>query len=249
MRQRRLGDFKQRRLRAQRHTGAALQRQQRLDHQQPQAVLLLRHRGEQHLGALRHGLRGQRGDGMAQHAGDDLGVQMFFKDFKTPLRPGFAHRRRQRRHQIGHEGGQPHAQLGMAEAVPQGARVVRANGVKQRLNQGISACIVHDCLGQNDSRYRGVLRQQVLQSSLTQADHLARAQAGIEQPANQLELLHLLQAVQPVARGITRRRGKPIAPLPHAQRVLAQAGLAFDSGNRQPGIAGRGRCRDGRRGQ
>ena len=74
---------------------------------------LLGNGGEKHSRASAHRGQGQRGDGVAHHTGDDLGVEVFFKHLKTTLRPGLPDSSGQRPDQIRDKSGQSHAQLRM----------------------------------------------------------------------------------------------------------------------------------------
>ena len=180
---------------------------------------------------------------MAQHAGDDLGEQVFFKP-KRPCAQASPTAVVSGATRSVTKGGQPHAQLGMAEGVPQGAWVVRANGVKQRPNPGIGGiahAIVLDKMTADTGRAAstGPAKQPDPGRPLCQGAGRNRA-AG---------LISLAAAPAP---GCTACRPRNHATAwetdsvaPHTQGVLAQTGLCVRRRHRQPGIAGCGRCRDG----
>jgi hypothetical protein len=64
-------------------------------------------------------------------------------------------------------------------------------------------------------------------------DHPARAVAAVEQALDDAQLVDLLGRIGPLAEGVALGHGVAVAPLPDAQRVLAEAGLALDRGDRQ----------------
>ena len=74
---------------------------------------------------------------------------------------------------------------------------------------------------------------QLLQRRQGQRHDAAGTVAHVEQPLQDAQLLHVGQRVGALAARVALRRRKAIAALPHAQRVLAQAGVAFDGGDRQ----------------
>ena len=202
---------------------------------------LLRQGGEQHFGPQGRGRtmqRSERGNRLAQHAGDDLGVQVLFKNFKPPLHPRLAHGHRQRGHQLGDERPQAHAHLCMVQGMAQSLGVVGGNRVQQGRQLGrVGGQGGTVCLRQNCAAGLAVLGQKLGQCCRIQPNHFVGAQASIEQAAHQQQPLHLLCRVETVATGIAQRLWKTIALLPDAQGVFGQSGLAFDSGNGQASFA------------
>ena len=62
---------------------------------------------------------------------------------------------------------------------------------------------------------------------------LAWPVSGVHQASNQSQPLDLLNRIVPLPEMVPQRGWKPIAPLPHTQGVLRQAGVAFNCGNAQ----------------
>ena len=207
---------------------------------------LLRQGGEQHFGPQGRGRtmqRSERGNRLAQHAGDDLGVQVLFKNFKPPLHPRLAHGHRERGHQFGDERPQAHAHLCVVQGMAQPLGVVGGNRVQQGRQlggmgwQGGAVCLRQIC-----AAGLAVLGQKLGQCCRIQPNHFVGAQASIEQTAHQLQPLHLLCRVDAVATGIAQRLRKTIALLPDTQSVFGQSSLSFDSRNGQTSF-GRGEGR------
>jgi hypothetical protein len=63
---------------------------------------------------------------------------------------------------------------------------------------------------------------------------------AVEQTLDDPQALDLIERIEPVARRISVGLRKTVAPFPDPQRVLADAGVAFDGGNAelQGGIHG-----------
>ncbi len=60
--------------------------------------------------------------------------------------------------------------------------------------------------------------------------------AGQQRAAKQRQAVDQRARIAADAGGVALGHRKPVAALPGAQRVLAQARLAFDGGNRQQGL-------------
>ena len=216
---------------------------------------LVRHGGQQHPGrppALR---RRNAGNGLAQHAGHALGVQVLLEHLKAALCPGFAHRHVEWRHPLRDKGDQAQPQHVLRQRTAQLVRVVAGNqrqvalhrrgtGNARNLPRAVHALCPRLC-GRRCRRRRqnrcctaAGSRQrhdfgQCPQRLQGQRHHAPWPVAGVQQAADGVQALDLLRRVNPVAGGIALRLRKAIAPLPHPQRVLGQAGVALDSGNRQ----------------
>jgi len=80
-------------------------------------------------------------------------------------------------------------------------------------------------------RGRGGLGK-LLQVLDRKADDLAGPMALVHQPLDEAQLVDLVDRVGALAEDVASRLREAVAALPHAQRVLGQAGIAFDGGDR-----------------
>ena len=228
MRRRGAGNLGQRGLHAQRLAAAVFQHQHGLGHQQAQAVLFAGHRGQQHPRCGTGAELRQAGDGLAQEALRDLGVQVFLEHVEPCACPGLADRVGQGADDLGGEAAQAQPRQQPAQAVAQQAHVMGAQQVEQRLDLHRRQVMQAMAPG---LRRRGL--RQLLQRFQGQPHDAARPLARVEQALHDAQLVQVSAQVAALAGGIALRRGEAVAPLPDAQGVLAQAGIALDGADRQ----------------
>jgi hypothetical protein len=227
-----LHDVRQRRLQAERHAGTTVQGQQRMCHQKTQRMLLAGNRGEQHQRALdaRVGQLRQRPAQLLLH---HLGEQMLLEDLQSAQAPQLTDALHQRRQTFGDIGAQSKTQQLGLQAFQQERRLVD----EQRRQQGIDA--LAPTLGGfawvgRASRAPAVLAQRLqafLERVGRQRHHLTRPGPLVEQALDPAQPLHLFERVQALGLGVALGLRKAVTPLPHAQQILGQAGLAFNRGN------------------
>mmetsp|Transcript_3279 Transcript_3279/g.11502 ORF Transcript_3279/g.11502 Transcript_3279/m.11502 type:complete len:436 (-) Transcript_3279:3311-4618(-) len=215
----------QRGLHAQRQAGGALQTQQGLGHQQPEAVGLARQGGQQHAGRGAGGQGRQRMDGLAQHQLQGLAVDVLLEHLQRAVHPQLADKCRQWRKHLGDAARQASAQHRLRQLAAQAFDVV---GLQQRGAAGDLGGLVGQRHAGADARHR---LQQCLQLLQRGCDDPAGPVAGVQQALDQAQPLHLIGRVEALARGVALRRRKPVTPLPHTQGFLVDAELTLDGGD------------------
>ena len=182
--------------------------------------------GEQHPWRLtRHR---NAADRVAQHHLHRLGVEVLLEDFEPALGPGLADQPVQWRADPGHEPRQSHVQHRLRQAGAQQIGPVGSDEIEKAVQFGLFGRRVIPAAG-GDDRHAG----QRLQLFGRQGDQLARAVTGIHQPANDAQALDLLERIRAFTKGIAARLRKSVTPLPDAQGVLGQTGVALDGSDAQ----------------
>jgi hypothetical protein len=80
--------------------------------------------------------------------------------------------------------------------------------------------------------------QTFLQCIGRQRNDLTRPGPLVEQALDPAQPLHLLQRVEALGLGVALGLRKAVTPLPHAQQILGQAGLALNCGNAERRLDG-----------
>ncbi len=185
---------------------------------------LLRQGGQQDAGRVR-GRLGHAADHLPQDELQGLGVDMLLDDRELTAHPRVADGGVERRDVLDDEALQAQRQQFLAQAPAQAEHVVgREQGPVA--GQGVAR-------GRHRAG-RGRLVQP-LQFLDRQVHELARPVAAVQQALEQAQLLHLVRRVAALPQGVAARLREAVAALPDAQRVLGQARVAFDRGDRQGG--------------
>ena len=208
---------------------AALQREQRFGHQQAQAVRFTGEGAQQHTGADHQIGGGDAGNGLAQHRLHHLGVGVLLENLHLAAHPGIAHGGIQRRHHVHYKTRQAEAQQQVRQFMTQRRGVVAAD--EGQMGAQIGAIQKHFC-GAPMRLVDGVLGK-LLQGLGRQRHDAPGPVPGVEQALDDAQLLHLLGRINALAEVVASRGRKAVAALPHPQRVLRQAGVAFNRGDRQ----------------
>ena len=181
-----LGDVSHRHLHPQRNATTAIQGEHAFGHQQPQRMLLLRKRGEQHHRCLaRHG-EGLLVNGLAQHGGHALGVEMLFKHFQFAAHPGFTDQGAQGRDQLGDELGSAQIHHRLVQAFAQTGQVVGQQTVHERVQIDLRCVDGPAGFGQSQLGHADALK-----FFQRHGHHLAGSKALVEQAFDGAQFFHL----------------------------------------------------------
>ena len=213
---RRAADVLERRLRAERDALHALGNEQRLHHQQADAVLLVGKRGEQH--ARYAGLAGKGVDRRAHRHLQLLGVEVLLEHLQLAAHPGLAHGPVERGDRLQHELLQPLPHQHVGEHVLEAGCIVRLQErehVPFERGRELVAARHGTRVGKRVQLVQRVRHQ------------LAGTHAHVHQALDRAQLRDVRGRVLTLAVVVPPRLGKPVAALPHPQHILGQTGLAL----------------------
>ncbi len=193
------------------------------------------YRGQQHARAAQFQAGLERHQRAAQHRLYHLAEKVLLVDGDAAVQPGLAHRHRQRGDSVDDERRQAGARQPERQPVPQRLRATGAQDLEavDDVKHGhrarrVGAHARHGSGGQPgehgvefDRRHR---------------EQATGPLAGQQGAANQRQPVDQRARITAGPGCVALRQGESIAALPGPQRVLAQARLALDGGNRQQGL-------------